>query len=114
MSPRGDVNDLALKAFDTKLEKIFLAALSDSGSDIRKGSKVHLNQALLECFSALSSSSRDEEIEDLVYFILDIYQFHGIPVALAELDIDQVSGLDSFASGSVADSYRSVSTSKLL
>ena len=25
-----------------------------------------------------------------MYFILDIYQFHGVPVALAELDMDQV------------------------
>jgi separase len=52
---------------------------------------VKLAQPLVDCFATLSSKCKDEEIEDLVYFILDIYQFHGVPVALAELDIDQVS-----------------------
>lgn len=26
----------------------------------------------------------------MIYFILDLYQFHGIPVALAEVDVDQL------------------------
>lgn len=26
----------------------------------------------------------------MVYFILDLYQFHGVPVAIAEVDIDRV------------------------
>ena len=49
-----------------------------------------LDDATIECFSTLSSKCRDEELEDLVYFILDLYQFHGVPVAIAEVDIDQV------------------------
>ena len=51
---------------------------------------VGLDDGLLECFSALPPSCRDEELEDLVYFILDLYQFHGIPVAASEVDVDQV------------------------
>ncbi|EIW70220.1 hypothetical protein TREMEDRAFT_29861 [Tremella mesenterica DSM 1558] len=81
-----------LKEFRTKLDRIFAYALSGNGIAISKH-QVHLDDALLECFITLSSKSRDEEIEDLVYFILDIYQFHGVPVALAELDIDQI-GVD--------------------
>ena len=54
---------------------------------------MQLDDALLECFATLSSKCREEEVEDLVYFILDIYQVHGVPVALAELDIDQVNAL---------------------
>lgn len=52
--------------------------------------RVTLDDSLIECFSTLSPDCRDEELEDLVYFILDLYQFHGVPVAIAELDIDQV------------------------
>ncbi|KAJ3742013.1 cysteine peptidase C50 [Lentinula detonsa] len=52
--------------------------------------RVTLDDALIECFSTLSPDCRDEELEDLVYFILDLYQFHGVPVAIAEIDIDQV------------------------
>lgn len=53
-------------------------------------SHVMLDDAMVECFSTLSPKCRDEELEDLVYFILDLYQFHGVPVAIAEVDIDQV------------------------
>jgi len=49
-----------------------------------------LDDAMIECFSTLSAKCRDEELEDLVYFVLDLYQFHGVPVAIAEVDIDQV------------------------
>ncbi|KAK1232899.1 separin protein [Marasmius sp. AFHP31] len=52
--------------------------------------RVTLDDALVECFSTLSPQCRDEELEDLVYFILDLYQFHGVQVAIAEIDIDQV------------------------
>jgi separase len=38
----------------------------------------------------LSSKSKDQEFEDLVYFILDLHQFNGVGVALAEIDIEQV------------------------
>ena len=53
-------------------------------------SHVMLDDAMIECFSTLSAKCRDEELEDLVYFVLDLYQFHGVPVAIAEVDIDQV------------------------
>ncbi|KAF9456116.1 peptidase family C50-domain-containing protein [Collybia nuda] len=53
-------------------------------------SQVTFDDSLLECFSTLSPRCRDEELEDLVYFILDLYQFHGVPVAIAEVDVVQV------------------------
>jgi separase len=88
------VDRKALIGFREKLEKIFFGAISPNNAhDSKKSGKVHLDDALVECFAALSSKCKDEEAEDLVYFILDIFQFHGVPVALAELDIDQVSRL---------------------
>jgi separase len=50
-----------------------------------------LDDSLIECFSALSPNCRTEELEDIIYFILDMYQFRGIPVAIAEVDISLVT-----------------------
>ena len=61
-----------------------------SVSQTPSASQVMLDDAMIECFSTLSPKCRDEELEDLVYFILDLYQFHGVPVAIAEVDIDHV------------------------
>ncbi|EMD38775.1 hypothetical protein CERSUDRAFT_92811 [Gelatoporia subvermispora B] len=58
--------------------------------DRKQKARVKLDDALLDCISALNVSCRDEELEDLVYFILDLYQFHGVPIATAEVDIDHV------------------------
>lgn len=82
-----------LALFRSKIEKVFNLALFGSAHDTKKSSKVHLNDSLLECFATLSSKSNNEEIEDLTYFILDIYQFHGVPVAIEELDLDLVGTL---------------------
>jgi hypothetical protein len=91
LSPRGKLDESTLATFRERLERIFIAALGGAGTDVKKCSTVKLAKPLIECFATLSSKCKDEEVEDLVYFVLDIYQFHGIPVALAELDIDQVS-----------------------
>ena len=90
----------------TQFEKIFLQNLhvqdkktKGRGSTHRKTvsqgqsqfpSQVTFDDAILECFSTLSPKCRDEELEDLAYFVLDLYQFHGVPVAIAEVDIVQV------------------------
>lgn len=50
-----------------------------------------MDDTLLECFASLSPKCRDEELEDLVYFVLDLYQFHGVHVVLSEIDMDQVT-----------------------
>ena len=91
LSPRSHVSSETLQAFKSRLDGIFQAAIAGGTRSSGVKSRVELDDALLECFTALSSKCKDEEAEDLVYFILDIYQFHGVPVALAELDIDQVS-----------------------
>lgn len=52
---------------------------------------VQLDDSLLECLISLPSKCRSEELEDLVYFVLDLYQFSGISIAIAEVDIDQLT-----------------------
>ncbi|KAF8623833.1 hypothetical protein AX15_006159 [Amanita polypyramis BW_CC] len=86
-----------------KLEKFFQQSLGVLGKHIKSRSQrdsdsaplvspseLTLDDALVECFSTLSPKCRDEELEDMIYFILDLYQFHGIRVAVAEIDMVQL------------------------
>ncbi|KAK8870007.1 hypothetical protein IAR55_000577 [Kwoniella newhampshirensis] len=92
LSPRTQSSKTDLVDFRERLERIFRSALCGGpNAKAANATQVHLDEALLECFATLSSKCKDEEVEDLVYFILDIYQFHGVPVALSELDIDQIA-----------------------
>lgn len=93
LSPRNRFSKADLSDFSDSLDKIFGAALSGGRNSKAKkcATKPHLDDALLESFASLSSKCKEEEVEDLVYFILDVYQFHGVPVALSELDIDQIA-----------------------
>lgn len=50
-----------------------------------------LDPDVLNCLATLSPKSKEQEIEDLVYFILDLHQLSGQPVAIAEVDIEQLS-----------------------
>jgi separase len=75
---------------DTKPKKLPKTSHKKSISQPPSPNHVMLDDAMVECFSTLSPKCRDEELEDLVYFMLDLYQFHGVPVAIAEVDIDQV------------------------
>jgi separase len=81
---------LALRVKDVKTKPPTTKSHKKSVSQTPSANHVMLDDAMIECFSTLSPKCRDEELEDLVYFILDLYQFHGVPVAIAEVDIDQV------------------------
>jgi separase len=72
-----------------QFDKVFQRGLRSQ--EKRQKTRIRLDDALLECFSTLSPKCRGEELEDLVYFILDLYQFHGLAVAIAEVDVDQVA-----------------------
>ena len=61
--------------------------------DKKSKHRLHLDDAILECFSTLSPKCRDEELEDLAYFVLDLFQMHGAQVAASEIDMDQVHSL---------------------
>jgi len=86
-----------------KLEKLFQQCLGIRDKHVKSRnqknadsapsvvpSELTLDDTLIECFSTLSPKCRDEELEDLIYFILDLYQFHGIRVAIAEIDLVQL------------------------
>ncbi|KAJ6502399.1 cysteine peptidase C50 [Mycena sanguinolenta] len=106
LSPRTNLTATAISDLRLQFDKVFHRVLrfqdtkakaKPAGkhkrlpSESQVPSKVALDDVLLECFSTLSPKCRDEELEDLVFFILDLYQFHGVPVAIAEVDLVQVS-----------------------
>ena len=88
LSEQVSVPQEAMSAFRNRLDRIFQQTIGAQGK--KQSIHMHVNPALLECFSRLSPKCRDEELEDLVYFILDLYQFHGVQVAIAEVDVDHV------------------------
>lgn len=103
-SPRLDVPSETISELGENFEKVFHRNLHMKDKKTRKTThkkkasqmQMHtpnqfkLGDTFIRCFSTLSPKCRDEELEDLVYFVLDLYQFHGVPIAIAEVDIDQV------------------------
>ncbi|KAH9848957.1 peptidase family C50-domain-containing protein [Lenzites betulinus] len=84
----ADVPAEELVALRARLDTVFKGSLVFQ--EKKPKSRIGLDDGLLECFSTLPPNCRDEELEDLVYFVLDLYQFHGVPVAISEVDMDQV------------------------
>jgi separase len=107
MSPRVSGSAGRLCELGERLDTIFHSGLNIPEKRPRPRSKGHSRQpsrttanvtnqidfddSLLECIAALSPKCRDEELEDFIYLILDLYQFSGIPVAVAEVDITQLT-----------------------
>lgn len=69
-----------------RLNKVFKRCLQPQ--ERRRNKQISLDDTVLQCFSTLSPKCPDAELEDVIYFIMDLYQFQGIPVATAEVDID--------------------------
>lgn len=80
----------ALTSFRKRLEKVFESMLTSYEKKSQKGN-LKLDNGLLELLATLPPSCRDEELEDIIYFVLDLYHFHGLPIALAEVDVDVVA-----------------------
>ena len=76
---------MALRA---KLEKVFMKHAC--GRIVKKSQSFHLAIEMVSCLHNLGADAQDEELEDLIYHILDLYHFRGIPVAFDEIDFDQI------------------------
>lgn len=88
LSPVPPISAELIIDLRTRLEKVFKRILPPQ--DKKQKQHPRLSDVLLDCFSSLSPKCREEELEDLLFFILDLYSFHGIPVAIADIDVDQV------------------------
>ncbi|KAG2136721.1 peptidase family C50-domain-containing protein [Suillus clintonianus] len=89
LSPVSPISAELIADLGIRLEKVFKRILPPP--DKKQKQSPRLSDALLNCFSSLSPRCREEELEDLLFFILDLYTFHGIPVAIADIDVDQVT-----------------------
>ncbi|KAG1861269.1 peptidase family C50-domain-containing protein [Suillus subluteus] len=89
LSPVSPISAEIITDLRARLEKVFKRILPPP--DKKQKQPPRLSDVLLDCFSSLSPKCREEELEDLLFFILDLYTFHGIPVAIADIDVDQVT-----------------------
>ncbi len=68
-----------------------------------KASRISLDSRILELFVGLGNSTDISELEepltDLLYFVVDVLQFHGERNAYDEVDFDSVSALLSVPNG---------------
>lgn len=76
-----------LNVVHSKLYNFFVKIINKNE---KKGAPpAHIDMVLIECFSSLSLRSRDEELEDFIYFFLDLYHSTGHRVFLSDLNIDE-------------------------
>ncbi|PWN23381.1 hypothetical protein BCV69DRAFT_245602 [Microstroma glucosiphilum] len=98
-----DRDSSAMTVLRSAFDRIVKRLCFPSGT-LKKGSKVKLDEAILEVVAGLSSTNvTDEELEDLLHFIADVHQFNGVPVAVDEADLDEItvdlrSALEDFRS----------------
>ncbi|KAH6918185.1 cysteine peptidase C50 [Coprinopsis sp. MPI-PUGE-AT-0042] len=106
LSPRPDLTPDLLADLRGALDRVFQRSLhvKDTKKPLKgksanhkrafsqslSPSQVSLDDTMLRCFSTLSPKCKDEELEDLLYFVLDLYQLHGVQIAIAEVDALQV------------------------
>jgi len=103
LSPKWTATPEIISELRTQFEKVFKRSfgIQDSKKPRHRKkaslhhtsqsfSQVRLDDALLKCISTLSPKCRDEELEDLIYFILDLYQFHDIALPISEVDVTQI------------------------
>ncbi|GAA5928121.1 separase [Sporobolomyces koalae] len=79
----------AFSSFRLRIERILKRGIVRAASD-KKSTRFKLNDAIVECVAALSATSREEDLEDLFFFMTEAFQFSGVPVACDETDVDQV------------------------
>ncbi|KAG5440548.1 hypothetical protein PCK2_000373 [Pneumocystis canis] len=68
--------------------KAFFRRLNELNPKLGKNQTNILHRVVLKLY--LHDSKIEEHLEDLIYFVLDIFQFHGETVAYDEIDIDQI------------------------
>lgn len=80
--------DIDTQTLDQQLEVVLRKAiLSAIGS---RATSVDLDSTALSCFHALDKTCSNDDLEDLLLYVIDSYQFCGIQIPSDEIDIDQV------------------------
>ncbi|GAA5956273.1 hypothetical protein JCM8115_001674 [Rhodotorula mucilaginosa] len=79
----------AFAAFKVRIERVLKRSMARAAGD-RRTARFKVDDAVLECLAALPATSREEDLEDLFYFMAESFQFSGVPLACDETDVDQV------------------------
>ncbi|GAA5914661.1 hypothetical protein JCM8208_000403 [Rhodotorula glutinis] len=79
----------AFVSFKTRIERILKRSMSRASGD-KRSTRFKLDDSIVECLAALPSSAREEDLEDLFYFMAESFQYSGVPLACDETDVDQV------------------------
>ncbi|KAI0110475.1 peptidase family C50-domain-containing protein [Nemania sp. FL0031] len=93
---RSDLLARFQKTFQAILEKYLPSRRQVRGRKAKKPTaKVNLDPRILELFIGLGDASApesdlDEPLMDLLYFVVDVLQFHGEPNAYDEIDFDSM------------------------
>ncbi|PLW08516.1 hypothetical protein PCANC_18311 [Puccinia coronata f. sp. avenae] len=86
LRPSNEVNEM--RALKVALENLFRHHLICSQDKTVYNRP--LDDHIINCFLSLPIDCRDEDLEDLVQFVVDSYQIHEAPVVGDEVDVDQV------------------------
>lgn len=76
-------------ALRARFEKIIRRACFPTAN--KRPSKLKLDDAVFECFAGLPADCTDEDLEDLVHYVMDALQFSGFQVAVDEIDLDETA-----------------------
>ncbi|GEM07555.1 cysteine-type endopeptidase, separase [Rhodotorula toruloides] len=79
----------AFASFRARIERILKRSIVRAAGDNR-ATRFKLDDAILECLAALPATSREEDLEDMFYYMAESFQFSGVPLASDETDVDQV------------------------
>lgn len=75
-------------------DRIFTIFKKHAFGNGRKGFlPARLEEGVLECFAALPANCKDEELEDIIYYGLDAYQFRDHQSPLSDIAISEVNNL---------------------
>ncbi|TKY84841.1 hypothetical protein EX895_005921 [Sporisorium graminicola] len=79
----------AITALRARFEKIVRRACFPTAN--KRPAKLKLDDAVFECFAGLPADCTDEDLEDLVHYVMDALQFSGFQVAVDEIDLDETA-----------------------
>ncbi|ETS60006.1 hypothetical protein PaG_05997 [Moesziomyces aphidis] len=83
------LDDRAVAGLRARFEKIIRRACFPTTN--KRPTKLKMDDAVFECFAGLPADCTDEDLEDLVHYVMDALQFSGFQVAVDEIDLDETA-----------------------
>ncbi|KAK9721486.1 separin protein [Basidiobolus ranarum] len=99
--PGSHASPKCIEEFSMAVHNLLLRTAAPKS--IGKVRQVMIDNEIAQSLLLLGSNAKDTDIEDVIYFLLDIYMYSGVPVEFDEIDFDELiedfkSTILSFAS----------------